>query len=212
MKTNKLIPLIVAIATLSTQAQDNKEPAKEGSKTTPIVFVPNKLLTQNIPSGKLKENTFYWANPLDDAESGPKPIQEEANTFLRMEGSKKFQNKAENGEPGQPWQRALTQVVRAYNIPKDATTAKITIAARSTNDIWADPLEGKGGSRGAIIIANNGKSVEEKLALIPKLNSGWATNTQTITLPANSQQLLIKLESRIFMPLDVSTMEVVFSN
>ena len=175
---------------------------------TQIVFVPENLFSKG-KEGKFKENTFYWSNLTGDTKSGPTPMEEEENSFLRIAGPTNIEN-IENKNTAS--KEARTHVARTYLVPDGATSATIQIKIRWTYDPWADPIRNGSKPKSRLSFLNNGKSFGKPLNTFSaeNKNAGWVTTSQTFEIVPKTQQILIELTSRTYVPVDIAAMDVIF--
>lgn len=223
MKTKTILTILAGIwlpTTLPAQDADagadspSQEPAAENQGPDQIVFVPKRLFTDSIPSGKLKENVFYWTNPRENPKAGPTAVQENGETFLRIEGDRnipktvKFRRDTES----------QTTVMRAYNVPKDAKVAYINITAKTSHDVWGDDYTEPGKADPGILsttwFTRQGKSVAHGFSLQPVINaknSGeWVDIAAQAKVIPGSEQFVIQMSTRAFKPLDIKSFAVTF--
>jgi hypothetical protein len=222
MKTRTLTSILVTLAIshfgiLSGAAQTQKAEPATGEKATQIVFVPNTLLKEQMASGKLKEDVFYWSHLSDNTEIGPKVVTEEGKTFLRMVGFTKESPNNDN-EKLTISKNSILTVVRAYNVPEGATGVKYTFTGRNNEDPWENPLATTTPDlaypAGGLHLTKEGKSMPGVLRVLAanQENKIWGTYTgQGPIIPAGTQQVVFILYCRAYKPFDLAGMNVEFT-
>jgi hypothetical protein len=210
---------VLAISIIPTKAEPKEAtaPVRENTEgQLQIVYTPKKLMEENLKSGKLKENVFYWCQEKDRTTTPPKGEKEGDKTFLRIDGA--FEPLAKNYSVRAAEGESVIKLYRAYNIPEGKTKAIIKMNCRKFYDPWNDKLStsastenpaGWSTPRGMTYVTNNGKALTMPLALPPTENE-WAITKTEINTPSGSQQLVLEISTKAFKPVDIASMEVEF--
>lgn len=210
-----------SLAAFTPNANAQAAPATAKGQATQIVFVPNKMLEENKVSNKLKENTFYWSNQIDDAAQGPKVADDGGTPYLLLKGT--GDEKA---------QKTLTAVnlVRVYNVPADAQSVTVLANVKANYDEWVDNIPGWITSPGlSFSFYKDGKQAR-KTGLLERRNSraytpnnpntaaltygskDWTMLKTTVPVPAGAQQLVVTATADFAANLSIASLEANFSN
>ena len=226
---------IVLAATTSANAQETKDTKETKGKAkaeaaqaktqtqgqTQIIFVPRNMLETDKDSGKLKENTFYWANETDDATQGPKVADDGGTPYLLIKGS---------GDAKTPKAKTRVTMVRAFNVPAGAQSVVLAANLKATYDEWSDNAfapsgspyilygfvkDGKQARSGSLLERRGDKTLTLSSPVKDALKFGdknWQVLQTKLGVPAGAQQLVITAGADFPSSLSISSLETNFSN
>lgn len=196
-----------APAPASGAAAKPEEAGKEKT-TIQLVYVPTETMKANAPSGKLKENTFYWTNNTDNSELGPKAITEEGNTFLRVQGT--YPDFSTTGDVTKARTESITCIYRAFNIPAGTKKATLTYTSRVTHNVWKDAARSIGMTlAGDLLLTKDGLFLTS-VCRPGTPNEGWKTNTAVVTVPPETQQAVVRFKTDGGVAIDIQAMSIAF--
>lgn len=175
-------------------------------ETTPIVFVPQKMLTESRKSGKIKDKTFYWSNQTNNEKAGPSVQSEGGASFLLLKGpGDQTTNKSET----------ILTVVRAFNVPGNAKSVTLSAEVKATYDEWIDnaPKTEKNLPSLTYSFVKDGQETRGGTPLpLPPLNlNQWKKTAITTSIPAGAQQLVVTAEVNFPTSISLASLTATFS-
>jgi hypothetical protein len=155
-----------------------------------IVYISEADLAKDKKEAKLRENTLYWASEEKTEDNSPTITNEEDRKFLRLKS-----------------EQPATKILRAFNVPKGATRATVTIIG------VAKFPEGSAPEKGLIGVASQIKSGKEEQTDVtipnPK-DPDWKKCKSYVYLEPEVQQLVVSVERNGESGIDVEMIRVSF--